>query len=412
MRATTIRWGAAGIGCLAATAIAAAPIGASAAAGHHTHAAKHRHPNGFFVGDRNGNDQKVENYGTPSALVRDANGVEHLVTTKPSKNDPAKGQIVYLTRESDKGGWKAHAIAKPMNLAGSVQVEAHLSYGGRRVFAVFYGCDGVYVTDAPIGASRLPVPTKIMPLDTCTNPPASTDNLPVAKAGSLVTYGRTIGVLLPDLAIGGVQALYTGTPGQQQPFTAGTPLPTADGFKPEQIAIDPIYGGIVVVGEGVADNNQGIFAVTQDRFDQNWSDPVEIASLQSATKDYAIDAVADYNHHIYVGLSKPGRHVSHRLFLVRGQPSGQWLGTIKVPHTTGDDHNLRLLVNTATHHLHAVWTRIIPNHKKSPKSGIMHEAQNANGWLKPTYVSHWYRDVPTQITITTAGHPYVGYNQR
>jgi hypothetical protein len=84
---------------------------------------------------------------------------------------------------------------------------------------------------------------------------------------------------------------------------------------------------------------------------------------------------------------------------------------VPLPHSNGHDQNLRLAVNTGTRHLHAVWTRVTPGSKKK-ESGIMHEAQNNSGWLKPLFITHWYRDVATQIGLNSAGHPYVGFNQR
>jgi hypothetical protein len=387
-----------------------APVGATAApAGHHHHHhhPKPHHPNGFFVGDRNANVQKVESFGTPSALVRDSNGTEHLVTTKPTSADPTMGHIEYGTRATDKDKWKIREVPVLRNLTGGVQVESHLSFNGRRIFAIFYECDGVFVVDAPIGAGRLPEPTEVASADTCSAPVDSTDNPPVARAGTV--SGRTIEVMLPDPAQGGAEAIFSGVPTEE--FTPGTALPTTDDFTPLQVAMDPTYGGIVVVGTGSDGTNEGIYAVRGQAFSDTWTDPEQIATLNSPTSDYKIDSLQNYNHHTFVGLEKPGASLSHSLFLVKGQPSGQWLGAVPLPHTAGHDHNLRLVVNTDTHHLHAAWTRVIAS-SHAKKSGIMHEGQSATGWLKPTFVSHWYRDVPTQITLTSAGHPYIGFNQR
>jgi hypothetical protein len=417
MKTTSIRLAAAAMGCLAGGAIAAAPItsaiasphGAQAPAGHHHHH-KVVHPKGFFVGNRDGHVQKVESYGTPSALVRDSNGREHLVTTQPSKADPTMGHLVYLTRDTDTSAWKAHAVPGLRDLTGGVQVEAHLSFFGKRIFAVLYECDGVFVADAPVGASRLPLPQEVVSADNCASPPASSNNPPVQLAGN--TYGRNVGILLPGL-LPGSYAIYSGTPGPDATFTAGTPLPTTDSFVPKFLAIDPVSQDIIVVGTGSDGTNVGIYEVKQTGGGGSWSEPNEIASLGSATADYKIQALQTYARHIYVGLLKPsgGKHLKHSLYLVKIQPSGQTLGSVPLPHSNGNDHYLRLVVNPATRHLHAAWTRIIAGKPGSANNGLMHEAQGSSGWNKATYITHWYRDVPTQITLTKKYHPIIGFDQ-
>lgn len=412
MRSTRIRWAAAGFTCLTGGAIALAAIGpAAASSGHHSSPAKKvHHADGFFVVDRNGKQQKVEDYGTPSALVRDDQGREHLVTTKPSKGNPTKGNIVYLTRETDKSSWKSHAIPGKINLSGGVQVEAFQTFGDRRIAAVFHECSGTYVSDAPVGASRLSEPGLVAPADNCASPPSVTDNPPVALSGNPVS--REVSVLLPG-TLTNTFALYTGTPSASPDFTAGIPLPTINNFVPEQVAIDPVYGNKVVVGTGSDGTDEGIYVTTQSQYGTTWTDPVEIASLSSPTSNYKIEAAQTYNRHTFIGLSKPsnGKHLKHSLFLVKGTPSGQWSGTLALVHSNGYDHNLRFEVNTGTSHLHAVWTRIVPGHK-SGKSGLMHEAQTTTGWQKPFYVTHWYHDIATDITLDPAGHPFIGFNQR
>src|SRR4051794_20285805 len=106
MRSTRIRWAAAGLSCLAGGAIALAPFGASAASGAATKQTHHAH--GLFIANSNSQSQKIESYGTPSSLVRDSNGAEHVVTTKPTAADPSKGNVVYLVRDSDNGSWSSH----------------------------------------------------------------------------------------------------------------------------------------------------------------------------------------------------------------------------------------------------------------------------------------------------------------
>lgn len=388
---------------LAGVAAAMAPVGTATAA------VSRNHPHGFFVVDRNGTSQKVEDYGTESALVRDAQGREHLVTTDPSPTDPAMGNVVYLTRQTDASPWVTHVVPGLIPLSGGAQVEAHLSYDGQRIFAVIFGCDAIYVTDAPTAARRLPVPSQVKPLGECADPPEHSDNPPVAQAGAL--YGREISILTHDDVAGKtVYSIDSGLPGGT--FTSGTPLPTADDFIPEQIAADPQYGRLVVVGTGTNGLTEGIYETYQDRYTTTWSDPVLVASLDSNTTDYKIDSVQTYSRHTYIGLEKPsnGVQLAHSLYIVRGQPSGQWLGAVPLPHTTGDDSNLRLVVNTDTRNLHAVWTRITPS-GSSRTSGLMHEAEVDNGWLKPFFLTHWYGDVATQITLTANRHPIVGYDQ-
>jgi hypothetical protein len=400
------------LSCLAGGAIAAAPITASAAA-HHGPAKKHHpkvsHAHGLYVATRTGASTKVEHYGTSSAFVRAPNGDEHVVTTKANAGNANRGHLVYLTRHASASKWNSHAIPGTRALNGGVQIEAHLSQDGRRVFAVIYECDGVFVTDATAGAARLPEPTQVVSEDQCADPTTSRSNPPVQLAGNL--FSATIGILLPDPAQDGVDAIFSGTP--TGGFTPGVAVPTTDSFQPVMAAIDPDFGNIVVVGTGSDGVHQGIYEVSQRRFADSWSGPTLVASMNSATTDYRVEAVQTYARHVYIGLSRPvaqGTHPAHTLFLVRGQPSGQWLGAVPLPHSNSHDRDLRLAVNTATRHVHAVWTRVVAS-SRSKKSGLIHTAQGKSGWLKPVQLTHWYRDVATQISLDQNGHPYVGYNQ-
>lgn len=415
MRTSHLRAAATGLSCLAGVALLA-PAGSAAAAGHQPAVTRHparaaaHHPHGLYVVDHRSRSGKVASFRTPSAMVRDNAGGEHIVTTRPLGSDPREGRIVYFTRSSDSSPWRSHAVPGAHPLGAGIQVEIHLSDNGRRVYAVFYQCDGIYITDTSIKAVRLPVPSKLDSADgDCAAPPASGDNPPVARAESV--SGRTVGVLVSDQQLGDtVWAIDSGVPGGQ--FTMGTALPSAAAFSPVQVAGDPVYGRTVVVGTGYDGAHEGIYVTYQDRFADSWSAPVRVATLDSATTDYKIDSVQTFRRHVYIGLEKPagGTTSAHRLYLVKGQPSGQWLGAVPLPHSNGHDRGLRLVVNTQTDNLHAVWTRIVGS-AANKKSGLMHESQSDVHWNKPYYLTHWGHDVATQITLTDHYKPVVAYNQ-
>jgi hypothetical protein len=407
MRTTRVRWIGALLTCLACGLLVASPTGAFAAQHHHGNAARKKpaHPKGFFVTGLGQVTKRV----LPTAFVRDGNGGEHVVTTVPSTSSSTnQGHIDYLTRAPGAKKWKAHLVPGLRPLAGKVQVEEHLSTDGRRIDAIFYECDGVFITDASLSAVRLPDPTQVVAEDNCSDPTVSSNEPPIAQAIPL--EGHRIGILLPDPAQDNEAALFEGS--TTDTFTAGVALPTVDSFSPQQITLDQRTGEIVVAGTGDDGTNEGIYVTTELEYENHWSTPVEIATLKSPTTDYTLESLTSYGNSKYIGLyRKPTGGVKHSLFVVHGTQSGEWVGAYPLVHTTAQDTALRLTTNVDTGHLHAAWTRFVPS-SPAKKSGIMQEQRTDAGWPKPVFLTHWHRDIAQGIQLTASGHPVIGYYQK
>ncbi|HEX3824676.1 MAG TPA: hypothetical protein VHV79_09455 [Mycobacteriales bacterium] len=402
MRTSRARTAGALLTGLGAALLIAAPTGAVAAQhSHATSSKKPAHPAGLFVSEQG----RITKAATPSAFLRDFNSTQHIVTSVASTT-PGKSRVVYLTRRSKAGKWTSHAIPGLRPSAGKIQIEAHLSPDGRHVYVVFYECDGVFASAAGINAVRLPEPTQITATtNTCGRPNASNDNPPIAR--SMVFPYNDMGVLLPDPAQDNKIALWKGLPNTG--FVPGAALPTTDGFTPVQITTGT-SGQVVVIGTGMDGANQAIYTVMKDPYGSTWSAPVKLATLNSPTSDYTIEALTSYRYSTWVGLYRPrgssGR--THTLFLDHGTASG-WLGVVPMAHTTTHDSSLRLVYNEGTGHLHAAFTRVDPA-SKSKKSGIMQQTL-IKSWAKPKFVTHWYRDVAAQLTFTNGGHTILSYYQ-
>jgi hypothetical protein len=397
-RTSRIAVAAVGLGC---GAFVAAPTGAFAAAHHHSAASKHLHGKGFYVADQQ-KTLKVTSSVAPSALVEDSDGTRHVVTVaKAPSVGGNQGHIVYYTRQHGRHTkWKSHKVPGLRPLDG-IQLQEGLSSDGRRVFAVFYQCDGVYAADASLKTTRLPVPTLVQSQNNCsTAQPANLDP-PIAQAVP-ITFTREIGILLPDPSQLGQPAIWTGKPGDT--FSPGPALPTANGFAPVQIASDEAGSTIVAVGEGNDGVNKAIYVTKLVA--NTWSNPKLVATLSSPTTDYTIEGLSTFRRSIFVGLQKPSSATGRPgLFTVHGTKSGQWGGVIRLTHSKPSDTSLRLLTNPDTGHLHAAFTRHAPN----KQAGILQETRGDHGWNKPKYYSHSGRDVAQQITISLSGLGVVGY---
>jgi hypothetical protein len=394
----------------------------AAAAGHPASSSSSSSGKGFFLASQSKVSQ-ITSLQNPAAFAEDTNGNQHVITTKQSKSASGnQGHFVYLTRRNGEQNWVKNNVPGLHPLSGGVQVQ-ELVDSGRRIDAVFYTCAGVFVTDASSNSKRLPEPTQIS-TTTCgvadgskhsatSNgaTPASSqpiDEPPIQHAIAL--GGNTIGVLLPDPSQGGLPAIWSGEPGGS--FTPGPALPTADSFVPVQIAVDPAQGTEYAVGTGVDANNsnRGIYVTTLPLFATSWTDPVRIATLKSTTENYKIEALTSFDSSTFVGLYRPNGDTTNPkndLFFVHGLPSGEWGGITAVPHTTTEDRDLRLTINTETGTLHAAWTRLDPKSQR----GIMQDSRGDNGWTKPkVYTSH-NNDVAEQIAFNLAGHAVIGFEQ-
>jgi hypothetical protein len=403
MSSTSVRRIAALLTCLGCGALVGMPAGAFATPSHHhvatvKHKKKPAHPSGFFITGQG----KVTSITEPAALVRDSNGGEHVVTSQVSASAAGnEGHIIYLTRKAGATKWTSHPIPQLVPMAGKIGVETHLSTDGTRVFAVYYRCDGVYVSDTSLTSTRMPLPTLVQSRDTCSDP-TPTGTAPIEDAVPL--FNHQIGILLPDPAQSGKNATFTPQPA----------LPTTDSFVPTEMTLDASGERLVVVGDGNDGTNNGVYLTSESVFSGVWTPPVQLATLNSATANYVIQAVASYRGSTWIGMSRPAgfvAHPSHTLFVVHLTPSGQSNGVIPLAHSTPADRALRLSYNNATGHLHAVYTRVNPNSHES-KSGILHQALISGHWAKPKFLTHWYHDTASQITVTAGGSPVIGYEQR
>jgi hypothetical protein len=366
-----------------------------------------KHPVGFYVSGQG----RVVKGSNDTALVRDENGGEHVVTTvRSTAGSGNSGHIVYLTRKAGATKWTSHAIPGLRPMAGGIKVEIHTSFYGDRVFAVFYQCNGVYVSDATLSQSRLPTPTLVEAESNCASPVKAPAG-PTSDAVALPYGGDEVAVLLPDPANSNQPSLFTGTPGGT--FTASDPLPTTDSLAPVRMTIDSVTGLITVVSNGSDGTHAGIYVTNKPYYTSTWSTPTRIATLSRATQDFTVGSVTAYNGAIWVGLQEPnltGLHRTHALFVQHGTASNQWIGVVPLAHATLKDTDLQLAFNAQTGHLHAAFSRVNPA-SKTKKSGIITEARVSGKWVDLKFLTHWYKDRTTQITYTNAGHAVIGYQE-
>jgi hypothetical protein len=390
------------------TAMPATALAASG--GHHSGTKAASHPHGFFVTGQG----QVTSGDNPAAFVRDGNGGEHVVTTKQR---PAvagdMGVVLYSTHKAGAKHWVTHAIPGLVPLAGGVRVEEHLSFSQNRLFAVFYQCNGVWVSDAKINATRLPQPTLVASADNCSDPTASS-TAPINHAVGLPSSDDVIDVLGPDPAHTGQFIPYSGTPGGT--FTPdGSTLPTTSDFTPVIMTADSWGGTLLVIGTGSDGTNQGVYATSRPYYSTDWSTPTRIATLDSTSTDFAIQSATLYRNVAWVGLSRPhpaGSHPKHTLYIDRGDlGTSQWTGAVPLPHSNGHDSGLVLWLNPASNHLHAAFTRVNPA-SRTVHSGVMAEARRNARWTTPTFLTHWYRDRVQQIAEAGTNHMLIGYSQR
>jgi hypothetical protein len=408
MRSTRVRSITALLACIGCGLFVSAPIGALAAPAAHSVASAKSHPVGFFITGQG----EITKGSNASALVRDSNGGEHVVTSVVSKTASGdRGHLVYLTKAPGTSKWIKHAIPGLQPMAGGIQVEEHLSLYRPRVFAVFYECNGVYVSDASYTATRLPKPTLVKSEDNCTSPPPAVSG-PINDAIALPGGDDQIGVLLPDPNQSNDPTLYTGSPGGT--FTPQPALPTTDSFVPSMVTIDAQDGKITVVGQGSDGTNEGVYVVTKPYYVSTWSTPTLIASMSLPTQDFTIQSVTANNGATWVGLRKPrvtGVTQKYSLFVDHGTSTGQWIGAVHLPHSILGDSALVLSINADTGNLHAAFTRAVAT-SKTKKSGIITEARVSGKWTDVKFLTHWYHDRTAEITYTASGHAVVGYTQR
>jgi hypothetical protein len=377
---------------------------------------------GFFVTGAG----RVTSSPDPSALLRDPAGRLHVVTTV---RDPSvsgdRGRIVYSTKKLGAKHWVRHVVPGLRPLAGGVHVEELLNGSANHLFVVFYECDGVFASEVSLSSSRLTEPSRVQATDRCsTATGAPTPGSPaVARAVSVDAADSSgiLGIMLfDDPAADSQPTIFIGAPGS--PFTPLPPLPTTDGFTPIAVANDPFFnsGMVTVVGTGTNGTVRGIYVTTEEDTGRGWPNPTRIATLQSATTDFAIESIVSEHHTIWVGLLKPragGVIAKHSLYLQRGTDidrgaAGQWSGAFPLPHSTGRDTGLVLAINPNTGRPHAAFTRVSPGSKRK-RSGILVEDKLASGsWTTPAFVTHWYLDHADQMAIAGHGVSIIGYDQR
>jgi hypothetical protein len=395
--------------------LATTPVAGMAGADDHAALKPRKHASGFFVTGQG----RVTTGTAPTAFVRDFRGGEHLVTTK---RDPAaagnQGHVLYLTRQPGAKRWTTRVLPglRPLN---GIQLEAHEATLRSALFVALHQCNGVFVTETTLRQTQLSAPTLVQAADGCAKP--SPVRIASAPPISMATYVdlKTIGVIRPDPALANSPTLFIGHPGGPyspesvatgDPVRAVDPLPNTNGFVASQVTIDNATGRLVAVGEGMSGGARAIYVTTQPynyRAPAYWKAPTKIASLGSPTRDYAIEGVAAWNGKVWVGLRKPpaaGTSPRHTLFIARNGNHGKWYDAMPLPHTTGHDTALRLLINPTTEALHVAFTRINPN-APTKLSGIMVESLSHGKWHTPRFVTHGSHDYAQVISLA----PFTGH---
>jgi hypothetical protein len=357
----------------------------------------------------------------PSAYLVDHGNREHLVTLTANANYPGKDTVAYRTRQLGAKHWTVHSAPTLISATGSPRVEESISPDNGDIEVVVYACDGVYAADAHPSAGRLPEFTTVVSEDNC----GSATTTPSADVHmTTVTYNEhdgtdELGVLVPDQGTSGTWDLFEGNPGST--FTDLGPLPTADSFVPAQLVPSTrIVQDATLVGYGVdRSGDEGVFLTTLSwtynaGWTAVWSDPKEITTLGKTDADYTIESVTAYDPTIDIALyaapgSFPGQ--KHTLFVDESESNGQWSGPIALQHTSLHDKNLILVRNLDTGTLHATFQRAITSSKiaKTTKSGIMKEYHLKGNWSTPTFMTHWFKDMPLQASLDTNDKIHVEY---
>jgi hypothetical protein len=400
-------WIAALVTTVAGAMFAVAPIGVSAVPSSQAAATSRAHPTGFFVTGA-GLATKGDN---PTAFLRDPNGGYHVLTTVRSTSAIGDlGQIVYSTRKPHAKRWVMHKIPGLRPMAGGVHIEIHMTFSGR-IFAVFYECDGVYVSETSTTATRFPEPTLVQSADTCAtaHSAAIAGSQPIARA---VWFEASIAILLRDPTNRNGYAIFLGKAGG--PFKAVSVLPTADHFTPKAMVEVYTNNRFTVVGTGGDGTHLGIYTSSSFALQSGWSAPLRIATLNSATSNFTIQAVVAAGYGVWVGLRKPkgtDANQKHTLFLDHRAGLRLWSGPFPLPHSTSHDTGLAIAINAKTNRPHVAFTRVNPS-SKTKKSGIMLEdLLGAAGWSKPKFFTHWYLDHADEIGINNLGGSVIGYDQ-
>ncbi|MDQ1694691.1 MAG: hypothetical protein QOJ03_44 [Frankiaceae bacterium] len=381
-------------GSLIAGGIAASPAGAAAGA------------HGFWRATTATNTQ-ITSSKQPATLVRDPKGREHVVTTVADSTTTS--HIVYITHRP--GGDWIHNRVGAERPDGIIDVEEHLNPAGSRVFALFYQCNGIFLSAASTRRADLPHPQLVARGSGDCDDDSRYRNYAVQYA---VPLGRTrIGVLVRSITqASDTTALWTGRYGST--FHPGPPIPSGHDFYPIKVARDVATGRVYVVGVGNSYNSDGsvksrnVYVTAREPGEKTWTPLRKIAGLGDPQHGFYVEALTAYRNHVYVGLERPVvllDNTGHRLYYVAGRGSTDWRAPRPVGHTNSLDTQLQLTVNPDTRRLHAAWSRW----DKTAVSGVRHSSLGSSGWAPPRWFSHRYGTFVTDIAFKHNGHVVLGY---
>jgi hypothetical protein len=333
-----------------------------------------------------------------TAFVRDSSGTEHVLAIVGGPT-AAQNQLEYLTRPSGATHWTTDT--GPLTTAGGYQtVFATLSNDGAHVFLFAYACNGIYTAEVATTSSHLPTFALAMSTSNC-----SFGVTPTLVDATALPGGQAALLLAPQGPGYPSVAVDLGQPGGA--FTAAAALPHS-GAIPEAIAEDASTAELVVAA--VARQTHHLYVWTSGSDGTTWNARV---TLVTGIRPIQIDSLAAAHGKVWIGFE---HGVARKLFTEHSTRAGGWSQPNRLPHSVALDIDLRLAINPLDGHVHAVFNRGFYTafdsgfrKKDTYPGGVMHEELVDGKWSALRQLTHWYDDMPTQLTLTAHGHPIVSY---
>ncbi|MBV9485709.1 MAG: hypothetical protein JO246_06590, partial [Frankiaceae bacterium] len=272
------------------------------------------------------------------------------------------------------------------------EVQLALGTNGKSVAALVDSCGRAGTAKAPVRSTHMPAAANLWGTYYCED----AEDIPVDPTRLIaVPHGKVlVAATSHDQSNNFAAEVLVGKPNGS---LGATVLPDGDKYVVTDAARDASTGKITVLGSSqTAPYGYVMWHGTPSHFSS--PRPLSAAPTGDATHEQSMTACKG------------------RAFVAFGTPKSLQLVTIsksghssiaRLPHTTKNDRGAVLYVNPATGHLHAAWNRTVQG-CLFRCSGLMHEAQVGGGWHKPSFVTHWFGDVPTSIQVTKSGHAIIG----